>query len=1478
MHEVTLSGEVKRILTLSKKEKGEEFEVLLAQELPCIPTAEIEECWRWRDLPEQLHQEVFPGTDRRDTGIDLVARNKSGQIIAIQCKAYNESSKLSKKDSDSFLALTGHKPGVHHRWIVTTASWTDNLANGLTGCSLINPIDLWGTHIIDRPNPDKKTPDDIQQKAIRDCVRGLSDQGHDRGILVLACGLGKTLVSQWIAEELTETDESPLVLYATPSISLTAQSRREWLANYNRSLRTLVVCSDQEAGRGGQVSESPVTTDHRKIRELLLSRKRDGSVTAVFCTYQSIERICLAQEEKPDESLTFHLAIADEAHRTTGAFDKDGPKMFQQFHKRLQAAKRLYQTATPRVYSRRSKETIDKSTGKSTEEVNVQVVDMGDKDIYGPFLHQTSFRKALDAGSPRLCDYKVVVALTHKNHDADRIHERTHEKTQNGKPIADLNIGARTAALALTMFGVSKADEIEIEPIPLHACIAYTNTLQRARWVKNVLSDPQVSEWARARQSKMDSTVKLTSGCIEGKNTATERLAEMEHLEQARQKKLRHVTTNCKVLGEGINVPTLDAIAILEEKSSEIDIIQAVGRVLRKPANGDKNHGYLIVPVVIESQKELFEENLAQWSTEWRILGKVLRALRAHDPEINTDFHKRVSVTSLKKIEGGRGGNSASPAFIDKLQRGDFDALFTAIHQRSGIQPDARETAEEIHLTVKRAARALHEDGLGVAVAQALEIQLSENPNERIVDAGKAATQAALLMCLATIVHKRMEAEFSDWCLTPMDTLRTAPNGAKDLERSWKFILDKDFAPIFEPPLKVLQAMRRAGNDSQGLCRAIQTLCEKADDHADEYAACGEDRAGELFQKGLQDPASSGAFYTKPSSATLLAELTCDALASKESSYWNGTDLWKNRRIVDPACGSGTLLTAMKAAILRRVDLEKRDEIGRILVEDTIVGLDINWQALQLAATQLTINALSANHSQIGLYRMPHGRTNQKNIFVEGDSGSVGLGSIEILAQFNKRQIHPELQTLTQEASIRPKHTGVRNDQDIAGIEKLLKNTAVMIANPPWTVGSKVSRTLNSDVRSEQQTRWNLLKKSLDKTELNTQIVETDSIRPRFTLLMEHYSDRRNGVLAQVLPSTALLGVGGHDERNFLLDRYDVLHVLSVHNPGNYSWANSGFQESLVVMKRKSHTGNNPKVSFVNLAQLPDSSRLSIEISEAIRKNNLEEKGSLVRVSQDSLRSRGWFEVLYYSSELSRMASKLEDHLSMQEHFSRLGTLFDCKTTKETVGKKNWEWCDPAEAEIAVLRGAGKDVQTAILGTIDGWSRRTSSGMKKRTELELLKQKTGCLLVANAQNAMSGRLTSVVLSIPAVGYAWTPVQCSQKEAMRHAVWLNSIVGRIQLRNRIGRDITFPMYQPDSIKDVYLPSRLTSESKETLDDALERTRDMKVGMYREGAGEAHRIWDRAAAAVMQWDYKTLKRMRDLLDREPTVCGRLPTETE
>ena len=162
----------------------------------------------------------------------------------------------------------------------------------------------------------------------------------------------------------------------------------------------------------------------------------------------------------------------------------------------------------------------------------------------------------------------------------------------------------------------------------------------------------------------------------------------------------------------------------------------------------------------------------------------------------------------------------------------------------------------------------------------------------------------------------------------------------------------------------------------------------------------------------------------------------------------------------------------MKAAILRRVDLEERDEIGRILVEDTIVGLDINWQALQLAATQLTINALSAKHSQIGLYRMPHGRTHQKNIFVEGDLGNTALGTLEILAHYNKRQLHPELKHLIQETPERPHHAGVSGEFDIAAVEALLKNATVMIANPPYSVGSKIARNQESSVRLEQQNRW----------------------------------------------------------------------------------------------------------------------------------------------------------------------------------------------------------------------------------------------------------------------------------------------------------------------------------------------------------------------------------------------------------------------
>ena len=145
----------------------------------------------------------------------------------------------------------------------------------------------------------------------------------------------------------------------------------------------------------------PVTTDAFEIAEKLLQGE-SGVIRVVFCTYQSLRRVVEAQREF--HAPPFALAIADEAHRTTGILreiDENDTVDFQEFHKddRLHARRRLYMTATPRVYTPQSK--------KKASDSGVTIFDMSDSDIYGPQFHRLSFKKAVEREI--LSDYRVIV-------------------------------------------------------------------------------------------------------------------------------------------------------------------------------------------------------------------------------------------------------------------------------------------------------------------------------------------------------------------------------------------------------------------------------------------------------------------------------------------------------------------------------------------------------------------------------------------------------------------------------------------------------------------------------------------------------------------------------------------------------------------------------------------------------------------------------------------------------------------------------------------------------------------------------------------------------------------------------------------------------------------------------------------------------------------------------------------------------------
>lgn len=804
---------------LSKKkgtEKGREFESLLAEWLPRIPETELEEVWRWPDAPSAIRERIAPRTKRTDTGIDLVAKRRDGGLVAIQAKCYGPDQKVDASELGTFALTTGNAD-LAGKWLVTTGRWTRNLERSAADWTLIHAPTHW-SHVILQDKP-KKSLDTQQREAFDATVKGLRE--HDRGTLVMACGTGKTLTSQRVAEALVPN--GGLVLYATPSISLTAQSRREWLREAELPLHTVVVCSDIGAGTGwSNEVEAPVTTDPetiaRAVRKAAQAAKSEGLI-AVFSTYQSMEKLCLAQEKHdlPD----IDLMIADEAHRTTGVVKDDDPKAFQMAHHRLRARKRLYQTATPRIFSRRSQKKIIDGIATETEST-VDIHDMDDVSTYGPELHRLTFGKALQAPEEerRLSDYRVVVFfVSDMAGGAEAVGRQAVEK------LKDTSLAERIAGLGRLMLIGEGGNELS----NVRSCIAYCNKLINAKEARNILQDKEGSlcRWA-ARMAEqdgkpLDPEVRLDAGYLDGKSDTAERIIELDNLAKASATH-RRVTTNVKVLSEGIDVPALDAICFLEERKSEIDIVQAVGRVMRRPPGGGKEYGYVVVPVVASAQLEL-EQNLSEWwNRDWRVLGQVLRALRAHDARIETDLEKLLIVASGENGEGRRGGSGRDDQddFWSKLNRGAFDKLRPVIMEKSGINPDGAERVNLIkHAVTTAAAQIRRESGLGARLASVVGVEEETGDPEK-----RACGAAALIIANALLMHQRIdETRKAEGHLrvTPLREVKSLREPETALLSDWSRILEMDYRAIFEPAVRVTKKCRGGGRKQNSPRNATRT-------------------------------------------------------------------------------------------------------------------------------------------------------------------------------------------------------------------------------------------------------------------------------------------------------------------------------------------------------------------------------------------------------------------------------------------------------------------------------------------------------------------------------------------------------------------------------------------------------------------------------------------------------------------------------
>lgn len=642
-----------RKISLSEREKGARFEELTYYLLKHEPShqdryANVYMWSQWAELKKISQQ---------DTGIDLVAVTHDKQVHAIQCKFYDDNAILDKDSINSFLAesIAGD---YDHRVLVYIAKDVSKHARTLLNKQNKSlPItEIRQSHFEDSsldwiqylqayknkaPTKGyylpKKTPLEHQKRAVKEVRKGFKHA--NRGKLIMACGTGKTFTAFQLAQVSELCGKGGRCLFLAPSLALIDQTIREWNQEKPTNLRmnTFAVCSDSKVGKSRQGSGDelvfrtyelsiPATTNAQDLAESVKRNHKKETLTVVFSTYHSIEVIHQAQ--KKHKLAGFDLIICDEAHRTTGAtFEGEQASHFVRIHdnKYVKGKKRLYMTATPRLYADKVKHQADLD--------DTLLCSMDDEKLYGDTFFTLNFTNAVELDL--LCDYKVVVLCV----SADDISKQMQRALARGDIDAQVDDVAK-------IIGCWKALSHEGKRFlePMRRAVAFCQVIdasktKRSAPVGSIQISKHFSDIIDEHVDALGEDNRLACEVehIDGSMNADKREQLLSWLKSDPEGNSCHILSNVRCLSEGVDVPALDAVMFLSPKNSQVDVVQSVGRVMRKSAG--KKYGYVILPVVIPPNMP--PSDSLDKSDAFKVVWDVLQALRSHDDSLSEDISKR---------------------------------------------------------------------------------------------------------------------------------------------------------------------------------------------------------------------------------------------------------------------------------------------------------------------------------------------------------------------------------------------------------------------------------------------------------------------------------------------------------------------------------------------------------------------------------------------------------------------------------------------------------------------------------------------------------------------------------------------------------------------------------------------------------------------------------------------------------------------
>ncbi|MEN5340541.1 type ISP restriction/modification enzyme [Stenotrophomonas sp. TWI143] len=688
------------------RDKGGKFERLMKAYFQADPlyVSRFSDVWLWNEWPDRK--------GKADTGIDLVAQERdTGALVAIQCKFYAPSYTLQKGDIDSFFTASGKSPFASRLIVSTTDKWSKHAEDALEAqqipCARLRVADLedsavdWSKFSLAKPDQvvlrTKKKPFKHQHAALKAVADGF--KSYERGKLIMACGTGKTFTSLKIVEQ--ETPSNGLVLFLVPSISLLSQTLKEWTAQATEEIRAFAVCSDTKVGKHSEdiaVHDLafPATTDAKRLGQVMAARPAaDTRRTVIFSTYQSIDVI--SQAQKKHGVGEFDLIVCDEAHRTTGVtLSGEDESAFVRVHKPdfLAAKRRLYMTATPKIYADESKTKAD--------EAGAEIASMDDETKFGPEFHRLGFGEAVSQGL--LADYKVMVLAVDEKSVTKTFQSQLADKNKELNLDDVVKIVGCWNGLSKRLATTDGDNTAQLDPHPMRRAVAFAKDIKSSKHLAQLF--PEVVD--QYIDGSDDDLLRCEVQHVDGTYNVLLRNQKLDWLKAESEGNTCRILSNARCLSEGVDVPALDAVLFLNPRDSVVDVVQSVGRVMRR-AEG-KKYGYIILPIGVPA--DLTPEEALKDNKKYKVVWQVLQALRAHDDRFNALINKidlnndpgggKINVIGVggKKpgTEGekgdGQGGQQMGFAFphLEEWR----EAIFAKIVKKVGTRKYLEQWAEKV--------------------------------------------------------------------------------------------------------------------------------------------------------------------------------------------------------------------------------------------------------------------------------------------------------------------------------------------------------------------------------------------------------------------------------------------------------------------------------------------------------------------------------------------------------------------------------------------------------------------------------------------------------------------------------------------------------------------------------------------------------------------------------------------------------------